>query len=147
MAKTSPTQRTLAALRAQGRTCGIVERFIGPLNIRKDLFGIIDIIALDHTGVIGVQSCGTAYSAHMKKIVEEHRDDAIRWLEAPGTSLELWGWRKVKVKRGGKAMVYQPRVHVFSLEDFGVYREPPTFGRPGGGDRDRWLDTMGIDHG
>lgn len=118
MASTTPTQRTLAAQRELGRKCGIVERYIGPLNIRKDLFGIIDIIALDpEGGVIGVQSCGTAYSAHLLKMTVEHRQDSIDWLRA-GAALELWGWRKVKVKRGGKAMVYKPRVKVFTLEDF-----------------------------
>jgi hypothetical protein len=39
----SPTQRTLRALRDQGRICGIVERwnqFVGPHGIRQDLFGL-----------------------------------------------------------------------------------------------------------
>lgn len=105
-----------------GRRCGIVERFISQASIygkRMDLFGIIDVIALDpEHGVVGIQSCGQAYSAHFKKITEERAEDAIEWLQTPGTRLELWGWRKVLHKRGGKAMRWRPRVHVFSLEDF-----------------------------
>ena len=34
--------------------------------------------------------------------------------------LELWGWRKVKVKRGGKAEIWQPRVREYTLADFAV---------------------------
>jgi hypothetical protein len=101
---------------------------------RHDLFGIIDIIALDHGdddewsiekgtwiahpgGVIGVQSCGTAFSEHYKKITQTKAKEARDWLLTPGTSLELWGWRKIKVKRGGKAMRCEPRIHKFTLDD------------------------------
>lgn len=93
------------------------------------MFNIIDIVALDHGystitnecyrkgGVIGVQSCGTAFSEHLKKLTIEKAEDTRNWLLTPGTSLELWGWRKVKVKRGGKAMKYEPRVQVITLDD------------------------------
>ena len=103
----TPTQRTLKAQKELGRKCGIVERFIQRpgFGFRKDLFGIIDIIALDQEeGIIGVQSCGQAFSEHYRKMSEEHRQDSIDWLEAGG-KLELWGWRKLKKKRGGKAIV------------------------------------------
>jgi hypothetical protein len=117
----TPTQRTLKALKDMGRKCGIVEkfnRFAGPHGVRQDLFGIIDIIALDkEQGVIGVQSCGSAFSEHYKKIIIEHREDTYEWLTTPGTKLELWGWRKVKVKRGGKAMKWEPRIQEITLED------------------------------
>lgn len=117
----SPTQRTLGALRDQGRKCGMVERFnphVGPHGIRQDLFGIIDIIALDpERGVVGIQSTGQAFAAHEQKLLEERRQDTIDWLSTPGTSLELWGWRKVKVKRGGKAMRWEPRIRTFTLDD------------------------------
>ena len=118
---TSPTQRTIRELRNLGRRCGIVERFIGggDFGHRQDLFGIIDVIALDpERGVVGVQSCGQAFAAHFQKITEERAEDAIEWLRTPGTALELWAWRKVKLKRGGKAMRWRPRVHVFTLGDF-----------------------------
>ncbi len=117
---TSPTQRTLALLKRRGFTCGIVERFVGKgaFGKRIDLFGIIDIIALGPNGVLGVQSCGTAFSDHYKKMTIENRDRSIKWLTTPGTSLALIGWRKVKKKRGGKQMIYKPRVHVFHLDDF-----------------------------
>lgn len=39
------------------------------------------------------------------------------WLSTPGTVLELWAWRKVKAKRGGKAMVWRPRIVEVTLKD------------------------------
>ncbi len=109
-----------------GAHCDMVERFIqnaGPLifsqvggkrvgkrtGVRKDLFGIIDIIALypDRTRICGVQSCGAAYSEHKKKILSSFYSPL--WLYYG--DLELWGWRKLKSG-------WKPRVYKFSLEDF-----------------------------
>jgi len=123
----SPTQRTLKALRNRGLKCAIVEKFnhyAGRFGRREDLFGIIDIIALGTEGVIGVQSCGASFSQHYKKMTEEHAQDTIDWLETPGTSLELWAWRRVKLRRGSKAVRWRPRVAVFYIgEDGAPYAE------------------------
>lgn len=120
----SPTQRTLRYLKEQGRICAIVERYnphAGMFGIRQDLFGIIDIIALDPSrGVIGVQSCGNSFREHWVKITEECAQSANDWLSTPGTALELWAWRKVKLKRGGKQMVWRPRIEEVTLEDLGL---------------------------
>lgn len=124
------TEKTLKGLREQGAHCGIVERFIkdaGPLKftmvkgrrvgkrtgVRKDLFGIIDIIALfpDREGIWGIQSCGQAFSEHMKKILDNFY--APLWIQKGG--LELWGWRQLG-KKGHK--IWTPRVHRFSMMDF-----------------------------
>ena len=43
---------------------------------------------------------------------------AIDWLTTPGTALELWAWRKVKAQRGGKALIWQPRVQILTSNDF-----------------------------
>jgi len=116
----SPTQRTLRELRDQGRICGMVERFnahAGPFGIRQDLFGFIDIIALDpERGIIGVQSCGQAFSEHYRKITEERNQECFEWLRCGG-KVELWGWRKLKIKRGGKAMRWTPRVQEITQKD------------------------------
>jgi len=118
----TPTQRTIRELKNRGLKCGIVEkfnRFAGPHGIRQDLFGIIDIIALDPMrGVVGVQSTGSDFAGHMRKLKEERLQECIDWLSTPGTVLELWGWRKVKAKRGGKAMVWRPRLAVLTLDFF-----------------------------
>ena len=125
----SPTQRTMRALRDMGRRCAIVERWNsyakrggdGPPGIRQDLFGIIDVLALDpERGVVGIQCCGgSGFQAHVKKLTEDHAQETIDWLSTPGTVLELWAWRKVKLKRGGRALVWRPRVVEVRLSDDG----------------------------
>lgn len=115
----SPTQRTLRELRQQGRICGIVERFntfVGPYGIRQDLFGFIDIIALDpERGIVAIQSCGQAISEHRKKILAN--EIAPEWLKSGGR-IELWGWRKVKLHRGGKALRWVPKIEEFTPSSF-----------------------------
>ena len=120
----SATQRTLRALREQGRVADIVERRIPkgphlPFGLGKDFLGIIDIIALDpEHGVVGIQSCSQTFSEHYKKMTVEIGEMSLAWIRTPGTRLELWEWRKLKYKRGGKLMVWTPRIHVFTEEDF-----------------------------
>ena len=117
----SPTQRTLKELRHLGRLCGIVERFnqhVGPHGIRQDLFGIIDLIALDpERGIVGVQCCGgSGFASHWRKITEENNQATYEWLRCGG-KLEIWAWRKVKLKRGGAALRWSPRVREVTLQD------------------------------
>jgi len=114
----SPTQRTLALYREKGYSIEIVERWIMGGFVRKDYLGIIDMIAINETDTIGVQSCGQAWSAHVKKITEECADSSRLWLSCPGRRLVLIGWRKMKVKRGGKAVHFVPREREFYLADF-----------------------------
>lgn len=114
----SKVQRTLRELEQRGCHCGIVERFnrfAGPHGIRQDLFGIIDVIALYPNSICGVQCCGSDFAAHDRKILESEMGK--EWLKSGG-SLELWGWRKVKKKKGGKLMVWKPRIKSYSLEDW-----------------------------
>lgn len=121
----SPIQRTLRELRASGRKCEKVERWnpfagrVDGVGIRQDLFGIIDILALDpERGVIGIQVCsGSSWAKHFMKMTMEKVQDTYDWLSTPGTCLELWGWRKVKAKRGGKAMLWQAKVREICLGD------------------------------
>lgn len=123
MAGLTPTQRTLRALREQGRVCAIVEKWnqhAGPFGIRQDLFGIIDVLALDpQRGVVGIQSTGQDFAAHLRKLTIERAQETTDWLGTPGTTLELWGWRKVKLHRGGKAERWAPRVRQITLVDVG----------------------------
>lgn len=121
MAGLTPTQRTLRELRAQGRVAAVVERWmqhVGPHGARQDLFGIIDVLALDpERGVVGIQSCGEQFAAHLRKLTVERAQETTDWLMTPGTKLELWGWRKVKLHRGGRAERWQPRIQQVTLAD------------------------------
>jgi hypothetical protein len=117
------TQRTTKRLKELNYPFGIVEKWVRIPNLpgggkKIDLFGIIDIIALTPTGVMGLQSCGPDFSAHFKTITVDKRIESLRWLSTPGTSLELWGWRKLLKKKGGKQKIWVPRIHVFTLDDF-----------------------------
>ncbi len=115
----TPTQRTLAVMKKKGRICGIVERFvskIGPHGKRIDLFGFIDIIAIDpEEGIVAIQSCGSAFAEHLKKMTQDTEVLMKLWLNH--ARVELWGWRKVKYKRGSKAVRWRPRIVSFYLED------------------------------
>lgn len=117
----SPTQRTLAALRDDGLIAEIVERRLParpgmPFGSTHDFLGIIDIIAIDSQRTIGIQSTGTDFSGHLNKLFGEGYAACMAWLAAPHRELHLYGWRKVKYKRGAKRMVYRPRIAVLTVE-------------------------------
>ena len=91
---TSPTQRSLKKLRDEGWTADVVERWVPGANIRRDLFGFIDILAISGNETLAVQA--TSYSnisARVKKI-EEHEN--IGRVRDAGWTIEVWGWHKVK---------------------------------------------------
>ena len=46
MSLKSPTARTMAALRSEGWTVEVVEKWIPGAQIRRDLFGVIDVLAI-----------------------------------------------------------------------------------------------------
>ena len=114
----SNTSRTLEYIRSRGWEADKVEQFnpyAGKFGHRKDLLGIIDIIALGENSIIGIQSTGQMFAEHDRKILEEPL--ARKWLECGGR-LMLIGWRKVKLKRGSKAMRWSPRIKEYSIKDF-----------------------------
>lgn len=120
---TSPTQRTLAECRKRGYIVQVVERWNPHARKRIDLFGVIDVVAIDdgttipHAGggrILGIQACsGTDHAKRRAKILAEPR--AKQWVEAGGR-LELWSWSK----RGerGKQKRWALRVEVFTVEDW-----------------------------
>ncbi len=117
----SPTERTLRELRKKYKRVGIVERFIhnnhvNRAGIRSDLFNVFDIVALSERKIIGVQSCGEDFSSHKTKMTKTHKSSCKHWIDCGGEIL-LIGWRKVKMKRGGKRMVYKPRKKWITRED------------------------------
>jgi hypothetical protein len=114
------TQRTLKYLREAGYVCDVTERFLsyaGKYGQRKDTFGFMDILCfhVEKKETLAVQSCSTLWGEHFNKILANEL--ALKWLQA-GNQIELFGWRKLKVKRGGKAMRWQPRIYRFTLKDF-----------------------------
>ena len=117
----SPSARTLKVLRDQGFMVGVVERFNrfgGKFGIRQDLFNLFDLAAAkEGEGIIGVQcGVGSGHQAHKRKICEEHRDNAEKWLKAGGRIL-IYSWRKLKTKRGSKKYHWVPIVEEITLEN------------------------------
>jgi len=102
-------------LEQQGYLSGIVEKFNPYAKVRVDLFNFIDIISIKPKGICAIQSCGSDFREHDRKILKN--EYALEWLKAGGT-IELYGWRKVKKRRGLKQMVWRPRVKVYTLKDF-----------------------------
>ena len=113
MKKTST--RTKEYLNKNGIKSGLVERYNAHTMQKNDLFGIIDIIALYPDGICGIQACGTDYAEHDRKILDSL--EAYEWIQRGGI-LELFGWRKLKVKRGGVAVRWIPKIKRYRLEDF-----------------------------
>lgn len=125
--KKQPTARTLEHLRGLGWPAQVVEKWIpgrrqkiggapgetelNPFGVRKDLFGCIDIVALDgQPGCLGVQACaGGDVSTRAKKATAEPL--LLAWLAA-GNRFQVWGWREKWVATGAKtkAVRWRPRV-------------------------------------
>jgi hypothetical protein len=91
----SPTQRSLAWLRRRGATAAVVERYNPHAKRRVDLFGFIDLVALDGgQGVLGIQTTSADHVSHrLAKLREECAEAMERWLNA-GNRLVIHGWAK-----------------------------------------------------
>lgn len=121
----TPTARSLDYLRKRGAIAEVVEKFIRvpprpgqpPRPFRRDLFGCLDIVALEPgtTGVLGVQACVTGdQSKRLEKIREEPK--ARVWLEA-GNRIHVMGW----AKRGGRGerKLWTPSITAVTLDMIG----------------------------
>ena len=128
---TSPTSRSLAELRKRGWPAQVVEQhlpFPKPFGTKRDLFGVIDIVAIvprdralfanevdAPAAILGIQATASSanHSHRRAKIIAEPR--ARQWVEAGGR-LELWSWSK----RGdrGKQKRWTLRVEAFTAESW-----------------------------
>lgn len=93
---TSPTARTVAECRKRGWLVQNVEQTIripGGRTFKRDLFGVIDLVAVTPDGILGIQATATsAHHAHRRtKVLAEPR--LKRWLEAGGR-FAIWSWSK-----------------------------------------------------
>jgi hypothetical protein len=88
----SPTQRSLAYLRAQGYRVAVVERWNPFAKIRQDLFGIVDLLAVRDGETLAVQTTsGSNVAARVAKIAEAEATPDIR---KAGWRLIVHGWTK-----------------------------------------------------
>lgn len=116
----SPTQRSLKRLRDEGYRAAVVERFLryaGKFGKRQDLYNIIDVLAINKEETLGVQCCSGSVQSHLVKLTEDKNQECYDWLECPNRRLEIWGWRKLLKKRGGKAKIWVPNIVEITLKD------------------------------
>lgn len=116
----SPTARTLAECRRRGWIAQVVEQTIPRVFIKRDLFGCIDIVAIDPGDaftpprIIGIQATsGDNHASRRTKILEEKR--ARAWIAA-GAGLEVWSW----AQRGaaGKRKLWTLRTEAITADMF-----------------------------
>ena len=88
----TPTQRSLAKLRAEGWLPEVVEKWIPRANIRKDLFGFIDIVAIKEGETLGVQA--TSYSHVSERVTKIAESEHVGMVRKAGWRIEVWGWHK-----------------------------------------------------
>lgn len=91
----SPTARTLKLLRDDGWLADVVERWIPRAKIRKDLFGLIDILAIRDGEVLAVQTTTASNVTARRQKAEAHPNlpfvkEAMRFV--------IHGWRLRKLK-------------------------------------------------
>jgi hypothetical protein len=90
----SPTQLTLRLLREDGWLVETVERWVPGANVRKDLFGWIDLLALRDGETLAVQTTSWSnMSARVHKITESDTVSAVR---KAGWTIWVIGWKKEK---------------------------------------------------
>lgn len=93
----------------------MVERFNFHAKRRIDLFGIIDIVAINLGQIVGVQSTSYAQrKSHLNKIYGDELENTKAWLAA-GCHLWLISWKKQKIKPGGVAFRYEPIVDIIQV--------------------------------
>ena len=90
--KSSPTKLSLALIRKTSDCVQVVEVWNSFTRTRKDLFGFIDILALEGETTIAIQSTSwTNVSARAKKIAESEHLAAVR---SAGWTILIHGWKK-----------------------------------------------------
>jgi hypothetical protein len=117
----TPVQRTIKFLTDDGFTGESVERWVpSPKHpgggFRKDYLNIIDMLFIKEGKLYGIQICGTDFSEHHKKIMENESNLRL-WLST-GAKFYLIGWRKIKKnpRTDSKTMIWSPRVKQYTLE-------------------------------
>lgn len=91
----SPTQRTLKRLRESEEypLVQVVERWNAFAKIRQDLFGIIDLLAIDNKGnTVGIQV--TSYSNIRARVNKIEDSPAIKHLRDANWTIIVEGWHK-----------------------------------------------------
>ena len=88
----TPTQRSLAQLRADGWTAEVVEKWNPHARIRQDLFGFVDILAIRDGETLAVQTTSGDHVAERCRKIAEH--PTVAAVREAGWAIHVHGWRK-----------------------------------------------------
>jgi hypothetical protein len=120
----TPTARTLAFLRRCHHTAEVVERWLPKANVRRDLFGFIDVVGVrrGEAGVLGVQATTRGHLPHRR--AKAAALPALRTWLAAENRFQLHGWYRQGDKWEVKIVELRP-------EDLAavVVQAPPRRGR------------------
>lgn len=82
----------------------------------NDLMGLFDIIAIFNHALYGIQiTSDSHFSAHHKKMIENK--NLFYWLDTDNFAW-LISWHKKKIKRGGKKIIWVPKIREYYLMDY-----------------------------
>lgn len=88
----SPTQRTMAALKQLGYRAAIVEHWNHFAKVRRDCFGV-DILALKFgQPLLAIQT--TTGANHAKRRIKLDAEGFLDLWKASGVQVEIWSWEK-----------------------------------------------------
>lgn len=113
--KFSPTSHALKECKARGYIAQVVEKFVRfpPPGHRVDLFGVIDIVAITPSGILGIQATSNNGGTHAARVHKIHAEPRARaWLAH--ARLEVWSFA---LRTTGKQKRYELRVERISAED------------------------------
>jgi hypothetical protein len=90
----SPTQLSLRTMRELGYVAEVVERWVSqpPPGHRKDLFGIVDVLAVGAGETVAIQcTTDSNVASHCRKLADA---DALPALRKAGWTIVIHGWKK-----------------------------------------------------
>lgn len=90
----TPTQLSLRSMRELGYVVDVVERWVSqpPPGHRRDLFGIIDVLAVGNGETVAIQcTADSGVSSRCRKIADA---EATPFLRDAGWKIVVHGWRK-----------------------------------------------------
>jgi len=93
----TPTQLSLRFLRDDGWLVDVCERWVPAPGgrVRRDLFGMIDLVAVRGAETMGVQTTSHSNAlARLNKMQDDEHAVALEALHAAGWLLVVHGWRK-----------------------------------------------------
>lgn len=89
----SPTERTMVYLRKFWSIVEKTEHWNQYSRRRNDLFGFIDVLAMENSAMLAVQATSTSnMGARVKKILAS--DKAWHWIQDYNRRIVVMGWKK-----------------------------------------------------